>query len=81
MLHTGADVSLRSKDGDSALYLATYGILSSPNPDVGILEDLIEAGRLEYLTVFSLWVSPHALSIQGVFLRLFLNIKCIKVLP
>ena len=36
----------RTKAGDSALYLATFGILSTSTgkPDITILEDLINSG-------------------------------------
>ncbi|XP_021377561.1 tankyrase-2-like isoform X2 [Mizuhopecten yessoensis] len=44
MLKKGADVGSTSQDGDTPLYLATFGILNSAMPDVAVIMDLIEAG-------------------------------------
>ncbi|KAL3831623.1 hypothetical protein ACJMK2_023356 [Sinanodonta woodiana] len=44
LLKKGADATLTTKEGDSALYLATFGVLNSPRPDTRVLEDLIKAG-------------------------------------
>ncbi|KAK3580577.1 hypothetical protein CHS0354_002671 [Potamilus streckersoni] len=44
LLKKGADATLTTKEGDSALYLATFGVLNTPRPNTGILEDLIKAG-------------------------------------
>ncbi|XP_045169176.2 ankyrin-3-like isoform X2 [Mercenaria mercenaria] len=44
MLVKGADVTRRTKAGDTALYLATFGILSTSEPDVTVLEELIQSG-------------------------------------
>ena len=41
---TGADVETCTKEGDGALYLATFGALSTPGQDASILEDLFDAG-------------------------------------
>lgn len=41
---SGADVHVYTKEGDSPLYLATFGILNSPFIDVGVLTDLVKAG-------------------------------------
>ena len=42
----GANIYLTTRDGDNALYLATFGVLSSANPDINVLEDLIKAGKV-----------------------------------
>ena len=42
---SGADPSITTKDGCSALYLATFGVLSSPEPDITLLQELIKAGQ------------------------------------
>ena len=44
-IYTGADVHMRTHDGDTCLYLATYGILNSSDPDVELLQDLCKAGK------------------------------------
>ena len=49
IIPTGANVSVRTKDGNSALYLATYGVLNmaavfSKKADTKVLVDLINAG-------------------------------------
>ncbi|XP_064613820.1 uncharacterized protein LOC135477590 isoform X1 [Liolophura sinensis] len=46
MTEQGGDPHCTSTQGDSPLYLATYGILNSPNgkPDFGALDELIDAG-------------------------------------
>lgn len=44
MLERGADVRRTTSSGDTALYLATYGILNSHTPDQEIINDLIKAG-------------------------------------
>ena len=41
----GANIHLTTREGDSALYLATFGVLSSAEPDIRVLEDLITAGK------------------------------------
>ena len=41
----GANIHLTTIQGDSALYLATFGVLSSADPDIRVLEDLITAGK------------------------------------
>ena len=41
----GADVNRSTKAGDTALYLATFGVLNSAQPDVRVLEDIICAGK------------------------------------
>lgn len=41
----GADVRRTTSSGDTALYLATYGILNSNRPDPDIIADLIKAGE------------------------------------
>ncbi len=41
----GADIHQKSNEGDSALYLATFGILNSPEPDVSLIKLLIQAGQ------------------------------------
>lgn len=50
----GGDPHCTSSQGDSPLYLATYGILNSPKgkPDFGALDELIEAGK-QYRTLRS----------------------------
>ncbi|XP_033751876.1 serine/threonine-protein phosphatase 6 regulatory ankyrin repeat subunit C-like [Pecten maximus] len=44
MLKKGADINSTSQDGDTPLYLATFGILNSVTPEVAVLTDLMEAG-------------------------------------
>ncbi|KAK3108342.1 hypothetical protein FSP39_005885, partial [Pinctada imbricata] len=44
MLKKGADVTLRTKNGDSPLYLATYGIVNSGQPDLSLIIVLVKAG-------------------------------------
>ena len=50
---TGAIVTRCTEEGDGALYLATFGLLSwkwSRIPHLGVIEDLIKAG--EYLLTY-----------------------------
>jgi len=44
MLQKGGDPNLLTREGDSCLYLATYGILNSKDPDTDVLQDLKNAG-------------------------------------
>ncbi|XP_060065017.1 ankyrin-1-like [Ylistrum balloti] len=44
MLKQGADINSTSEDGDTPLYLATFGILNAATPDLEVITDLIEAG-------------------------------------
>ncbi|XP_052248805.1 uncharacterized protein LOC127856553 isoform X2 [Dreissena polymorpha] len=44
MLKRGADIKRTTNGGDSALYLATFGVLSSSQPDISVLEEIIYAG-------------------------------------
>ncbi|XP_013399984.1 tankyrase-1 [Lingula anatina] len=44
LLNHGADPSLLTEEGDSALYLATFGVLNTPQPDLTVLEMLIQEG-------------------------------------
>ena len=41
----GGDVTRTTKAGDTALYLATFGVLSSVQPDLQVLEDIIKSGQ------------------------------------
>lgn len=43
-LFLGANIYSATRDGDSALYLATYAVLNSKQPDISILELLIAHG-------------------------------------
>ena len=47
------DTRQKSMDGDGALYLATYGVLNSSQPDTGLLVDLIKAGLCENIRYLS----------------------------
>ena len=51
---SGAKVTSTTKDGDCVLYLATFGVLSSKQPDVSVLEMLISAGKLFYILYFEI---------------------------
>ncbi|XP_052811018.1 ankyrin repeat and death domain-containing protein 1A-like [Mya arenaria] len=44
MLKRGADVRHTTNVGDTALYLATFGVLSSSHPDVSVLREIICSG-------------------------------------
>ncbi|XP_041367614.1 protein VAPYRIN-like [Gigantopelta aegis] len=44
MLTKGANLTTTTRDGDSVLYLATFGVLNSKHPDMSVLEMLISAG-------------------------------------
>lgn len=44
MLSKGADLQIRTREGDSPIYLATFGILNSPNVSLDVLKDLVNAG-------------------------------------
>lgn len=43
-LLTGADLQIKTREGDSPIYLATFGILNSPNVSLDVLKDLVKAG-------------------------------------
>lgn len=51
LLFIGADVCRITKAGDTAVYLATFGVLNAANPDAKILQDLILAGEHDCLAV------------------------------
>ncbi|KAL5007245.1 hypothetical protein ScPMuIL_016051 [Solemya velum] len=73
LISKGADIHATTKDQDSALYLATYGILNSPKPDVYLLELLIKKG-CEVNRVNSRGYTPlHRAASKG-------NIRLIKFL-
>ncbi|XP_062570233.1 poly [ADP-ribose] polymerase tankyrase-2-like [Saccostrea cucullata] len=44
MLERGANVNVTTSSGDTSLYLATYGVLNSPQKELEILSDLIQSG-------------------------------------
>ncbi|CAH1788961.1 unnamed protein product [Owenia fusiformis] len=44
LLKYGADLKVCTKDGDSAFYLGTYGVLNSTDNDIAVLKDLLAAG-------------------------------------
>ena len=54
-MFSGADLNLCTSEGDSTLYLATYGALSSKQPwNTELLELLIASGELSLLSVWYL---------------------------
>ncbi len=47
-LLTGANVKLTTQEGDSALYLATFGILNHQKADTQLLNLIVQAGIIFY---------------------------------
>ena len=71
LFSAGADVKRTSKEGDGALYLATFGLMSSksPKPDLKVLEDLISAGKCVWYNVcgegyVTFYASPQSFSFE-----------------
>nr|AIE16097.1 sex determining protein Fem-1 like protein [Pinctada margaritifera] len=65
MLKKGADVTLRTRNGDSPLYLATYGIVNSRQPDLSLITELVKAGCGVNTQNFSGYTPLHRAASKG----------------
>ena len=64
-LFLGADIYSVTQDGDSALYLATYAVLNSRQPDISILDLLIAHGILPSINFYSWYLLNLAKSVYS----------------